>query len=510
MSPCLCTVAAVSALLLGWVAVGAQPIQVGSDLFPDLASALASPSSSGRTLLIDSPQMVTGDLTAGADTDLVFGDRGRLVRGAGSGPVRVTILGSLTAPLRCVFDGFRPGEVRLSRRAVAEAWPEWWGAVGDGVADDTDAVQSAVGSGAVVVALRSGRYRITRPLDVTNRWEGLTVKGSGMGEAGSVLVGDTGGIVVDATGTRYLHLEDLQIAAGNDRPSTVGILYARSHEVQFVEFNSLERVRVTLPSLPDSNDGNGTVAVYNNAAELWRAYHVYLMADTPMVFTGYNVYGVHSDYVRQFPDYSSMSECSIEGSSTLHAFNGPALLFDNALAIKINNAYLTRSGDSPTRFPYALKFASFWACTVDYSGHIEGFRRFVHSVGNLRDCRLRATIYPESPVIELAGGSMAGCEVDVWPTSEWSTREPHVLLQATGPVSLVANTFHLHHGQGIRMSEGLFEGNLVQAASASPDLQLGDLSRFSYLLLSPDGVRAVNHPEATPNTAGSSERSDYP
>ena len=54
------------------------------------------------------------------------------------------------------------GDPRRARRALVELF----GAVGDGVADDSDAIQKAVDSGAGQVVFGSGRFRITRPIVV--------------------------------------------------------------------------------------------------------------------------------------------------------------------------------------------------------------------------------------------------------------------------------------------------------------------------------------------------------
>jgi hypothetical protein len=81
-----------------------------------------------------------------------------------TGRVPVQIDGSVEAGLQQIFDGpsvaFGPGSV---------PWvvPQWWGAQGDGVHDDTAALQAAFQ--ARIVLLPAGKYRTTRELVVKNR-----------------------------------------------------------------------------------------------------------------------------------------------------------------------------------------------------------------------------------------------------------------------------------------------------------------------------------------------------
>lgn len=98
------------------------------------------------------------------------------------------------------------------------------------------------------------------------------------------------------------------MTSGKESPSTIGILYARTPEVRFVEFNKRSDVTIRIQSDLKANNGNGTVAVYNYAAELWRAYNVYLLADNAIVFTGYNIFKIRSPK-KIFQQARSTSTC---------------------------------------------------------------------------------------------------------------------------------------------------------------------------------------------------------
>lgn len=77
--------------------------------------------------------------------------------------VRLTILGSMEAGAEPLFQG--QGEV-VFKRAPALALPQWWGARGDGKADDTAPIQRCLdavsGAGGGAVRLRRGTYRVDR------------------------------------------------------------------------------------------------------------------------------------------------------------------------------------------------------------------------------------------------------------------------------------------------------------------------------------------------------------
>jgi hypothetical protein len=326
-------------------------------------------------------------------------------------------------------------------------------------------------------------------LNITNRANGLNLIGQGQGEDGSVLLGDTGGIAIDVSGSRYINIANLAIVAGEKNPSTVGILFTRTKEVGFVEFNNVENVRVQLPSNGRANNGNGTVAIYNNAGELWRARNIYLMADNPLVFTGYNIFKIDSPYTKREEGYVSMSECTVDGASTLHALLGPAITIDNGDSIEILNAYLTRSGEGG--FPYAIKVMNFWAINLTYTGHIEGFSGFLYTdVSNLVGCHFKATLYQSGePLIYLDGSkerpSLQGCEINLIPEP---TSKPSCLILGKGRVVVNNNRIWLYGGQSIDCEEGEFRGNIVQSWDEEPKIKVNE-SSSSYLLITPKGMK---------------------
>lgn len=405
---------------------------------------------------------------------------------------KLRIEAPLQASLKLIFRGFSPGEITFAKGSVKEVYPQWWGAKGDGVTDDYIPLQSALDSGCATIFLPKGRYRITKPLNITNRAHGLIIIGQGQSEDGSIIVGDTGGVALDASGSRYLHFANFAIVSGETNPSTVGILFSRTKEIGFVEFNNLENIRVHLRSDGKVNNGNGTVGIYNNAAELWRARNIYVMADNPLVFTGYNIFNIESPFTKREEGYVSMSECTVDGASTLHAFLGPALIIENGDTIEVLNAYLTRSGEAG--FPYAIRVMNFWGINLTYTGHIEGFTRFLYTdVTNLVSCHFKATLYTSGePLIYLDGKkerpSLQGCEINLIPEP---TSKPSPLLLGEGNVAMNHNRITLYPGQSIDSLEGEFLGNIIQAWDDKPAIKLNP-QRASYMLITPKGGETIN------------------
>ncbi len=450
----------------------------------------------GKTLVISRAEKLDKDTVIPANIHLLFLKGGSIVKSAN---YTLRIEGPVTAPLMQIFSGFSPKEVTFGLGSVKEVYPQWWGAKGDGIKDDTQAIQAAVDSNVALVHLPKGTYLVNKPINLTNRAFGLTLQGQGMSEAGTIIVGNTGGIVIDATGSRYLHFEDFRIASGETNPSTVGILFARSSTIEFAEFNNLQNVAVHLKSIRTANGGNGTVGLYNCAAELWRARNIYIAADNPVVFTGYNIFNIESPFVKHQKGYVSMSECTIDGASTLHAFLGAAVTFENAIGIEVLNAYLTRSGELPDSFPYAIKVIGFWARTITYTGHVEGFQRILYTNATIIGLNLRATIGPgKEPLVYLedadkgAHSGIIGGTINIIPINHVrmvQTEQP--VIQTGGKHAGISNTtIYLYGGQRIYATGGGFSGNIIYAAFENPSIICDTKPKPpSYILFAPGGIK---------------------
>lgn len=447
-----------------------------------------------KTLLIARPQSVDSDITIPAHTHLLFVEGGAIKR-APTHRATVTIKGSITAPSSQIFIGFKPGEIVLGESQVDQVYPQWWGAKGDGIADDSQAIQAGIDSDAPVVHIPRGRYLLNSPINLTNHTS-LILKGQGIGDPwkplahyGTILIGNTGGIVIDVTGSRYLVFQDFRIIAGEKNPSTVGILYARSTKCEYCEFNSLSNVAVHLRSIPGANNGNGTVAIYNRAAELWRAWNIWLIADNAVVFTAGNIFKTESPFTKH-SGIISMSECTIGGASALHALNGHCILVDTGWDIEVTNTYL--AGKGPERCPYAIRMTGWQPTAFTYTGHVEFGGGLLYSDATLVDVKLRATMCALRSLICLDGTGegvpgIRGGEITVIPTHG---SKPHHLIEAVGKQNGIVNaTANLYPDQSVSAAGGSCTGNIVRAEHENPSVAFSaSPGWFSYMVMARDGV----------------------
>lgn len=131
----------------------------------------------------DGPALIAAQVAAVGGKTLLVTCKLRLLSAAGtiSAPIRfegggsldlqpggsVTLSGPLDAPLARIFWA-NGGTVAFAGKVPAFFYPQWWGAVGDGVADETAAIRAAMyaGGSAANVFFLPGTYLVTSPIDL--------------------------------------------------------------------------------------------------------------------------------------------------------------------------------------------------------------------------------------------------------------------------------------------------------------------------------------------------------
>ncbi|MFL5382932.1 MAG: glycosyl hydrolase family 28-related protein [Longimicrobiaceae bacterium] len=323
-----------------------------------------------------------------------------------------------------------------------------FGAVGDDRADDHPAIARALdaarkageyGGGAQgsIVFFPPGIYRLSRPLDCTQRQFNLV----GSGAYQTVLRGATRGsgeAVIDFTGAGFSTVRDLLVdvvtdANGNPAPraSTVGILIARAAGGASVSGVNLQNVVVRLKSDPGANGGNGTVALYNFGAEEANYHNVYLRGDCGLMVTSENAagsggYGLRSLYRPILQGSASNTAINVTGLSSLIGIAGPALRLNGGAAMQVDAFLSTHAalpqGEFPSvrRYPYAIHSRSSW---IDFrhSGSMESFEGLLH-VDGAPMLGLRLYTYmgrsATHPAILLSGNAtLQGGDLDVTPNA---------------------------------------------------------------------------------------------
>jgi hypothetical protein len=139
-----------------------------------LSSAVTLLASSGGDLWIGSVATVSANVTVPSNVQLMFGRNGQLSVSSG---VTITIQGTVQAGLWKIYSG--AGAVSFSGGVVSEFYPEWWGAVGDGVSDDQPAVSAAQaalitrGGGAVLFGTRTYAFGARVNPTTYTTWRGV-------------------------------------------------------------------------------------------------------------------------------------------------------------------------------------------------------------------------------------------------------------------------------------------------------------------------------------------------
>jgi hypothetical protein len=155
-----------------------------------------------------------------------------------------------------------------------------FGAVGDGVADDTAAIQAAINSSVVAqVYFPKGTYRVTTCLNFTNGWRALI----GEDTIGTRILSESTTYIVDCSGSNWTRIENLQLVSATAK---VGLYYNRTTDPNgtttfrnIVRNVNIEVGVVGTPS-PAINGGIGRVAVYMRSLELSLFDNVTFVADT--------------------------------------------------------------------------------------------------------------------------------------------------------------------------------------------------------------------------------------
>jgi hypothetical protein len=197
---------------ISWIGqLGDKPV-IDSREYVTFADAVTA--AANKTLLLATTVTLAAGTTIPATVNV------RVENGGGftcAGGQALTINGSFEAGLHQTFFG----NCTVTLNKVAQVYPQWWGAKGDALANDTAAIQSAMAAatgtvklaaGTYLVSVASGDYALSLPTNVN-------IEGSGIAAATLKLVGGAGagkGILSLANGA----LRHLSIDCGFD-PSTM-------------------------------------------------------------------------------------------------------------------------------------------------------------------------------------------------------------------------------------------------------------------------------------------------
>jgi hypothetical protein len=248
-----------------------------------------------------------------------------------------------------------------------------YGAKGDGVTDDSAAFQAAINSGVVRIPYSANGYKINTALNATNR-DFLTIEGVGNGAPqwglayqppvqGSVIIANTGGYLLDITGSNNVTLRNFTISSAFQinptmcaNPSTVGIVGGTSSDNSRLGSPGgsgyyFENITVAIANVTASTPiyiNNGNLGKYINVSTLGR-YGFCLTMNNPL---------------SAVPPYTSFGTLSasdgnyIAGGYFAGYGHSPVLYLEQANDLQIDQTYVVYvagAGTSPYPGPgYAM------------------------------------------------------------------------------------------------------------------------------------------------------------
>lgn len=307
---------------------------ISPTLFVDTVSNLKALAAGAQTYVMVGGYYAKGDLGGG----LFYWDAASTATDNGGTVIRPNSLPASGRWLR-IYDG-----------AVSV---KWFGAKGDGVTNDGPAWQAVLdwakarGGGTLWVPF--GKYITNQRLKYQNTDAKLLIFGEGRGNQnvawtatqGSLLVGQTNGILLDASGCNGLTLQDVGLFSGTTNPSVIGVHLQRTSVNQFCAYFQTVRVSISMATAPAANGGVGSIGIMNKRGEHHHHVDSWFAADRPLILDGNSVYAaiVSPDYAESFPGGATLS-LNQHDNCGLISFSGDCLEMDSTFRVSFRGGYM--------------------------------------------------------------------------------------------------------------------------------------------------------------------------
>jgi hypothetical protein len=280
-----------------------------------------------------------------------------------------------------------------------------FGAVGEGVADDTAAIQAAIEASKVAGAYKAvwfpaGKYRITYAINLAtgsgHDHNLVQLVGEGCSWNGAALIGETGGMMIDCTGSSDIRIQGLLLKSGTTNPSTLGILFARGAASTYCANAIVRDVQIYINSAPAANGGVGSVGICNVAGEQHVYDRTYVWANLPLILTvDPNPVGlapIPSVYTPQIASVVSLGVTNITGTCSLATldFHRPAIYFNGVNTVRMDGAYigavLSQPGETATPAgTHTVAFEVWNAANLHLTGTAERHSQCLRNPRNISD-----------------------------------------------------------------------------------------------------------------------------
>lgn len=309
-----------------------------------------------------------------------------------------------------------PGGV--SAPAPAPPLPELvltdFGAVGDGVTDDSDAIEDAIQASALSgrklkIPVPSVGYLVNTPINCTNLANGFTVEGMGIqapvyGKAlvglagGSLFLGNTGTgkCVFDCAGSSNILFRDINITSFDmDTPSTVGFLFATSTTAPAVCAPSGANVGLENVSIQLQNANNSVPVYFAGGAGLSHFFNVWTLGVHGIYETANNELALDSDYVTLGPIIGIAGVIGV-GCNLLGYGGAPVLSLETAHNQRWSQTYVATifGGPAYAGQAYAVKVKNCFDVKLELE--CDYFPTPLLLDGDCRNCHFWGTTYPNA------------------------------------------------------------------------------------------------------------------
>lgn|GEM_PF-1139006 len=418
----------------------------------------------------------------------------------------LNVCGSVSGPISYKFSSTCTG---VTGRTVQSKLDDYWinvkdfGAIGNGTADDTSAIQAAincaVAAGGGTVFFPCGTFQITSALNCTTIDQNNPVRflgsnaGIAQGTTTCEILGNTPNMMFDCTEGGSILFENLNLRGGT---STIGIVMQQG-TLDSSDQNRMVYVSILMPSNPTANGGQGTVAFYNNGAELFTADSCTFKADTPLIVTNQSVNAsFNSIYATASAGPNSCSMIEFESCIFLALTYNAILLYGPSQyamdQINFKQFYCLNEGTAYNPGVFCIT-ANASLIDSSFHGHAEEFLQYI----NFQQTAQHVDLFFD-------GGSTAGAGVPLialtdvasnytapilqGSTINFAAANVPLLLQITTnssvrQASVFDNIIYLYGSQGLDFSNGISGGNVIFAyqTSSVPSILQGT-GTHGYLL----------------------------